>query len=232
MWKVLREVVFPDVCPSCEGELCASGERLCAECLEKMPLLPERRCPGCGGANDGILSICQDCAGVEGGRPWKVAVSAFPFYGALREAVHKYKYRGRRQFSAFFVKRMCEAWERYGLAGIDAVTYIPLHFLRHLIRGYNQSELLAEGLARHLNVPCASMLRRCRYTRPQASLNMEARLANLIGAYKLRDIRRFVGKHVLLVDDVFTTGTTLTVAAKMLLDAGIAEVSVATVARD
>ena len=229
----MREILFPKICPLCREELCTPGDELCASCRNELPELPERTCPGCGGPNDGILTLCPECIAAEGGRPWEHAVTAYPFHGTLRTAIHEFKYRGRRQLLPFLATSLHDAWQRRGgHRCVDAVTYIPLHPLRYLTRGYNQSELLARELASRLGVPCKGMLWRMRHTPPQARLNMERRLANLTGAFKLRDIRRFSGSHILLVDDVFTTGSTLTQAARLLLKGGAAQVYAATVARD
>ena len=229
----MRDILFPKICPLCHEEICAPDGEACQACQDKLPMMPERTCPGCGGPNDGILELCSECISVKGGRPWEHAVSAYPFHGEIRTAIHEFKYRGRKRLLPLLARSLAEAWRlRGGDRRVDAVTYIPLHFLRYFFRGYNQSELLAQELARQLGVPCVGMLWRCRHTATQARLNMEKRLANLTGAFKLRDIRRFSGSHILLVDDVFTTGSTLTQATLQLLQGGIAQVYAATVARD
>jgi ComF family protein len=104
--------------------------------------------------------------------------------------------------------------------------------MRHLQRGYNQSEMLAKYLARRLGVPCIRALRRTRKTSQQAALDQAARLANIRRAFAPVGGETLLGMRLLLVDDVFTTGATLGEATKTLLKAGASEVSVITAARD
>lgn len=170
---------------------------------------------------------------VEGGRPWHVAVSAFPFFGNARTAVHLYKYRKRIELAPYFAAQMVDNWLAYSKGTvIDAVTWIPLHFLRFFMRGYNQSAILASIVAKRLGLHSFKMLSRCRRTQQQARLPMKKRRTNMKGAFTAFKQERFQGLRVLLIDDVFTTGTTLSTATLALKTAGAAQVSVLTIARD
>lgn len=231
--RPLRDFVTPPVCPLCGKELTPGKERLCPDCEQGLPLWPERRCKGCGGANDSYLDLCHNCQQIPGGRPWRIAVSGLPYYGSVREAIHRYKYREKVYFLPFLAGRMADEWLKMASdVQVDAVTYIPLHWMRHLKRGYNQSEMLAKYLARRLGVPCICALRRTRKTSQQAALDQAARLANIRRAFAPVGGETLLGMRLLLVDDVFTTGATLGEATKTLLKAGVSEVSVITAARD
>ncbi|MBQ9367685.1 MAG: ComF family protein [Victivallales bacterium] len=231
--RPLRDFVTPPVCPLCGKELTPGKERLCPDCEQGLPLWPERRCKGCGGANDSYLDLCHNCQQIPGGRPWKIAVSGLPYYGSVREAIHRYKYREKVYFLPFLAGRMADEWLKMAPGvQVDAVTYIPLHWMRHLQRGYNQSEMLAKYLAHRLGVPCIRALRRTRKTSQQAALDQAARLANIRRAFAPVGGETLLGMRLLLVDDVFTTGATLGEATKTLLKAGVSEVSVITAARD
>ena len=200
-------------------------------CEEQLPYLPEERCPGCGGPNAGYLPFCRDCIETVGGRPWKLAVSAFPFTGMARRLIHLYKFRSCLAVAPFLAGHMLDAWNAYGGAcRPDAIAYIPLHCIRHFTRGYNQAEILAEMLSEKLGIPKCKALRRTRMTSRQSSLDLKRRAINMRGAFSANG--NFVaGKRILLVDDVFTTGTTFSVATKALLDAGAAEVYVLSAAK-
>jgi ComF family protein len=111
------------------------------------------------------------------------------------------------------------------LAGCDRVVPVPLHWRRRLARGYNQAERIARPLAGHLGLPCLSALSRRRATPPQSLLGRDDRLANLRKAFQVPAPERVRGLHLLLVDDVATTGATLDAAAAALKNAGAATVT-------
>ena len=225
------DFLVPPLCPFCENDVFDDDNGVCHRCESTLPQLPERRCPGCGGPLDGILDLCEACANAEL-RPWTRAVSAFPFYGQIRLAIHRFKYRNRISLAPFFGKRMAEAWLANGIGDIDVVSYIPLHWMRYMERGYNQAELLAMQVAKHLEINMLCTLRRNRTTGRQATLGKNDRQQNLRGAFKPYRNDRFEDKNILLVDDVFTTGSTLAEATRTLIKSGAASVSVLTIARD
>jgi len=195
-----------------------------------MGTLPAPRCPQCGGACDGALAVCSDCLRGDA-RPWLQAVSAFPFRGLTREAVHRLKYKGDTALVPLFAAAMAADWRRYGHGELDVVVPVPLFWTRQLLRGYNQAELLARMVARQLGLPCERLLRRRRRTAQQARLDRAARQANVRGVFASRCGLRAAGRRVLLVDDVLTTGATLGEAARVLEAAEAVAVSVLTAAR-
>lgn len=222
--------VMPPLCPLCRSCPRPAGAALCDDCAAALAGLPERRCPRCGGARDGFLAVCSDCLrGAE--RPWEQAVSAYAFRGLTREAVHRLKYQGDTALAPLFARAMVADWRRHSRGAVDVVVPVPLHWLRQLRRGYNQADLLARLVARQLGLPCESWLRRCRRSAQQAHLGREARQANIRGVFASACGARANGRRVLLVDDVLTTGATLGEAARVLLTAEAAAVSVLTAAR-
>ena len=231
VFSSFMDFLAPPVCPFCEKDVFEDENGICGKCESDLPQLPERRCPGCGGPLDGILDLCEDCTDA-GPRPWARAVSAFPFFGQIRLAVHRFKYRNRISLAPFFGREMAMAWLTHGSGDIDLVSYIPLHWMRFMERGYNQAELLAAQVAKHLEIDTLCTLRRNRPTGRQATLGKRDREQNLRGAFKPYRADRFEGKSILLVDDVFTTGSTLAEATRTLIKSGASSVSVLTIARD
>ena len=226
-----HELFLPNVCPACGVRTAAEPGEPCAECLDRWLLLPEPRCPGCGGALDNSLRLCGECLRQEAPRAWDLAVSAAPFAGDIRDQIHRFKYQDATALARPFAKRMREAWEKFGGGTPDVVVPVPLHWWRELRRGYNQAELLAREIAAPWGVPISPLLRRNRWTRQQARLHFSARQKNMQDVFRLRDKKPLTGGHVLLVDDVMTTGATLAAAAETLRAAGAGQISVLTLAR-
>ena len=163
-----------------------------------------------------------------------------PYEGRLRDIIHAFKYDRRRTLARPLAALMSEAG-RDVLEGADAAVPVPLHWLRRRRRGFNQAARLASGLG----LPVCQALRRSRRTRAQAGLHADDRRANVAGAFGLAwryrwpflppragpAPRHLDGLVVLLVDDVCTTGATGDACARVLLDAGVREVRLLTVAR-
>ena len=158
-----------------------------------------------------------------------MARAAADYEGALRAAIHAFKYEGRRGLARPLARLALKAG-RDVVDGADCVVPVPLHPFRYLHRGFNQ----AGDLASALGIPIANVLWRTRLTRSQTGLHAGARRRNVKHAFRVRPgIRRqkLQGALVVLVDDVRTTGATLNACADALLGAGVAEVRALTVAR-
>jgi ComF family protein len=157
------------------------------------------------------------------------AYSFGAYEGTLRKLIHLYKYGGIQPLAGplgSFLTSALPRDERF-----DVVVPMPLHWWRRWRRGFNQSELLARGVARRVGLPVVSMVRRNRATAPQAGLTNAKRRVNVSGAFTVK--RRFStrGLRVLLVDDVFTTGATASACAAAFKKAGAVYVAVLTLAR-
>jgi ComF family protein len=135
--------------------------------------------------------------------------AAVNFEGALRKAIHAFKYRGRRDLAAELAALMVESWN-WRSYPIDVVVPVPLHPGRMALRGYNQATVLAEAFGCRVGIPIVpGKLVRDRDTVPQTRLAAVDRRTNVAGAFSVPPVERPFGKSVLLVDDVYTTGSTL-----------------------
>lgn len=179
---------------------------------------------------DGVLAKCADCL-TESVRPWIDAVSVFRFRDMPRKLVHRFKYGGCTYLAPFLGSRMAENWQEHSTAAVDLVVPVPLHWRRLWSRGYNQAGFLADIVGDALGLPVRKALRRVRATDRQALLDINRRRRNIKGAFGTRSKQWIDGRNVLLIDDVITTGSTLSEAVETLLDGGAQSVAILTCAR-
>jgi len=229
MLKSLLDILFPPVCLLCGKR--AAGKGFCAGCaleVEKERIAPPV-CTVCGipfRSSAGVSHACGRCVGAP--PAFSSAKSAFVLEGKVLEAVHRLKYGGDTPLAGALASlvRLDGA-----PCGRTVVVPVPLHPRRLRERGFNQSLLIARGLARASGLPLVyGRLKRTRDTGQQVGLKAVERKENVKGAFKLEDAPFFKGARVLLVDDVMTTGATLNECSRLLKGAG-AEVEAITVAR-
>lgn len=173
---------------------------------------------------------CADCVGREWHFEW--ARSGYRTSGQVREAIVGFKYLDQSYQRVRLTQWITEVFDRYAASGPwDALVPVPLYHRRQRERGFNQAAELARGLGIARKLPLQDCLYRYRETVSQATLERTARWENMRGAFRLKrgfDVR---GRHLLLIDDVFTTGATVDACAQALKNAGAARLAVLTVAR-
>ncbi len=157
------------------------------------------------------------------------AYSFGSFEDSLQQLIHLFKYGKVETLAGPLSRLLLRALPRD--EKFDLVMAMPMHWRKQWERGFNQAELLAIPVAKRLGLRPATHLRRKRYTKSQAGLDELERRENLKGSFSVRRPEQILGKRILLVDDVFTTGATLRTAAETLKNAGAAHVSVLTLAR-
>jgi ComF family protein len=162
-----------------------------------------------------------------GARAFDEAYCYGAYEGTLRQLIHLFKYSGMRALARPLGDVLAGALPRD--RQFDAVTAVPLHWRRRWQRGFNQSELLGKAIARRRGIPLIHVLRRGAATRAQAGLSNSQRRENVAGAFRAR--HRVAGLRILLVDDVMTTGATVSACARALKKAGARSVAVLTLAR-
>jgi len=230
----LVELCYPRYCQFCDSRDCADETPfICKACLAKVPFTTEPMCVLCGLPLDGPSGEQADCPHCrETEWSFERAVSAVRLRGVVKEVVHRFKYNKQIYWRVLIGEWICDAAERGGLSGIDAIVPVPLFGLREREREYNQAALLAEDFGRWSGWPVeGGSLRRIRDTSTQTRLDREERVANQAGAYQIRRPDRIEGRSICLIDDVWTTGATTDECAKTLLSAGAKNVFVLTAAR-
>lgn len=237
LWNACLDLLFPPAerCIVC-GRGNRDGQAICQSCLQQMGHGAGPSCPRCGRSLagqrqlDGQLLPCPFCAG----KSWAFseARSIGPYEGALRLAVHRLKFRGQQDYGRVLGDVLYRSVESDWWEAADFIVPVPLHTERLRQRGYNQAEIVAGQLAMQANKPLRQILVRHQPTNPQTGLSQQQRQRNVQGAFRiaLGQERWVKGKRLLLVDDVLTTGSTLDACARILRQAGAAEVRVATLA--
>ncbi len=214
---------FPPRCIDCRQV----GAWFCAECMSRIPRVEPPFCARCGNTviNDELCPRCQTS-------PLQIESirSAVYFEGALRQAMHWFKYRGRTVLAEPLGGLMAECWMQSRVP-IDVVVPVPLHAARWRERGYNQAALLAREMARRAGLRVnEKVLIRQRATASQVELDASQRKENVRAAFFCSG-DELAGKRVLLIDDVCTTGATLEACAVALYDGGACSVQALTLAR-
>lgn len=207
----LLDLLYPPKCVFCGGLLREGETDWCGRCQKNLPWVEET-------APEKACAPATRCA------------APLWYRDEVRESFHRYKFEGRDFYAPVYGRLMAQCVrDRLGL-DFDLVVWAPLSRKRKRRRGYDQAELLAQVLAQELDKPLLSALRKVRDTVEQSSLDDDAaRTRNASGAYE--SAAALDGERVLLVDDIVTTGSTLSACAQVLLDAGAAEVWTAVFAR-
>jgi ComF family protein len=234
----ILDLVFAPVCLGCAGALSTTDPQrlVCDECRARLRPLAPPLCPRCGaprlrtGRNDGPL--CGECAEW----PWalRAARSACVLERPASTLVHQLKYRGWRALAEPLAARMAEVELPADVRDeTNVVVPVPTTRTRRRERGYNQTELLAQAFARRTGRVVAAVLERIGGSATQTALRPMARGTNVAGAFRVRPCVEHTlrNDHILLLDDVLTTGATAAECARVLVNAGARAASIITFAR-
>ncbi|MDO8886576.1 ComF family protein [Candidatus Oleimmundimicrobium sp.] len=222
-FKGFLDLFYPARCRACGA---FSKNLLCPDCLDSFSLIQPPICKRCGKPCSMEVDDCREC---KNKFKFSVARSLGLYEGNLRTAIHKFKYKNARGLAATFAEMMT------GLANdfnnVDLITNVPLSRKKELYRGYNQAHLLAQEIAKRTDLICEATLRRVAEEVDQTKLSLKERKQNVKGAFVFNGNKNITGKSLLLIDDVFTTGSTVNECGKVLLKAGAKNLSVLTIAR-
>ncbi len=238
-WRLsLKNLLFPIFCKACSERLLNDENGyFCPRCWESSPRVERPFCPHCGRPHEAAVGLglrsnflCAECREKPNPQIRRIFAPAL-FDGAVAEAIKLFKFGHRVRLAGPLGRLMTEyATQEMQAEAYDLATPVPLHQVRERSRGYNQSRLLAvEALRAFPGMRLEESLWRIRPTRMQSTLASAERKANIRGAFAVEG-DAFQGKRVLLVDDVVTTGGTVTECARMLRRAGAKDVDVLAVA--
>ncbi len=223
----IKDCIFPVYCLGCSEE----GKLVCTKCFKKIDPVGVFCCPRCRRRVVGGV-CCDSCSRFS---PLSAQISLLPYSENLLagKIITDFKYNYLEELKLVFedLIKIFVGKNSELLKNMDLIVPVPLHARRYAERGFNQAEIIARQLGHELKLPVALVLKRIVYTHQQAKLSREARIKNVAGAFELLENKLLAGKKIILVDDVFTTGSTMNECAKVLRLAGVREVVGFTLAR-
>ncbi len=227
-------ILIPRCCLACQAPVWTDhlGLGLCGGCAAGLRPWPDDGCAVCqrplSAADTPPTYRCSACRLKP--PPYNRCLAAWSYESPLDSVLQAYKFRGLRYLGEP-LGRLAALRLGAQLENIDLVVPVPLHWHRRLARGFDQAEILSRAVAKTLRLPCQKALRRRRHTRAQSLLTKTERRQNLTGAFTLCSPAVCPGRHVLLVDDVLTTGATLETAARAIQRAKPLSLTVLSIAR-
>ena len=208
----LLDLLYPPRCAFCRRLLTGQERGVCRFCRPKLPFVP-------ADAQVQHFKNVDQC------------LSPLYYYGSVRDSLHRYKFEGLTAYADIYSEFIVKCIDENQIS-CDSITWVPLSRRRLRKRGYDQAELLAKLIAKRLGQRPVRLLKKLRDTPPQSKTgSVEKRRANIAGAYACLRPELVQGKQVLLVDDIVTTGATLSEAAGVLKRAGAKAVIAVTLAR-
>lgn len=197
------------VCPECEKDLSKTGSNCCMKCGKPL--------------QDETAEYCYDCSKTH--HLYTQGAAAFAYTDGIKQSIYRYKYKNRREYAAYYAKQIYEnCGGRMSTWKADVLIPVPLHSSKLWKRGFNQAELIAEHLSKLTGIPVdGEVLVRSRKTIPMKNLDDQERIENLKNAFHIKDNVVEYNK-VILVDDIYTTGTTIDECTKVLMDRGASNV--------
>lgn len=223
--RTAADLLFPRRCPVCGGVAMPKGRLICPACLKQLSFVSSPACMKCGkeiGSRD--QEYCTDC--IRRKKSFTRGFALLNYDSRAAVSMAAVKYHNKREYLDFYARAAALRFEKqFRQAGIQVIVPVPVHASRLKTRGFNQAAVLAEKLSAELGIPWEEMLIRVKKTDPQKSLGSAERLKNLRGAF---EAEQEAGKweRVLLVDDIYTTGSTAEICSRALLKTGVKQVFV------
>jgi len=222
-------MIYPVRCPICDEIVTPKSERICTACKEKLHYVKEPRCKKCSKPiEQEEKEYCSDCE--KKNYHFLKGFSLWIYDKEIKRSIADFKYHNKKENAIFYIEEMVRVYRKeIERLAFDTIVPVPIHRSKYIDRGYNQADILARGLGKKLNIPVSShLLIRNKKTLPQKSLSDKERLRNLQQAFGYNDKEQecFQKKinRVLLVDDIYTTGSTIEACTNVLMEHGIGEV--------
>ena len=219
---MLLDAIYPPICPIC-NEIVPAGKLICPACERLLSYVEEPICAKCGKPVDDDESLCRDCA--RGGHVYDEGRAVFIYDEYMSKSMYRFKYNGKQEYARFYGRCMYECLGPFIKSrNIEAIVPVPVHKKRLYERGYNQAYLLAKELSKRLEIPvCDHLVIRKTATKVQKNLSAASRQNNLKKAFIASgNVVKY--KSVLIVDDIYTTGSTVDAVSAALKQGGVRKV--------
>lgn len=229
MFQEMLDIIYPVRCPMCSEIVIPKGNRICSPCKEKLPYCVEPRCMKCGKPLEvEEKEFCNDCE--RKSYHFDKGYAVWQYNENMKHSIAGFKYQSKKEYAKFYIDELVRLYENdIKRISPDAIIPIPIHRSKYLERGYNQADILARGIGKELKIPVISdLIIRNKKTLPQKKLSDIERLRNLSEAFQYNDkvaanYKKRLTK-ILLVDDIYTTGSTIEACTNVLKSSGIFEV--------
>ncbi len=215
-------LLFPDRCMYCGEIIIDSKVPICDECIKNMPVFKEKCCNICGRETAQCFCKIGDFA-------FDRNISVMRYDGVAKTIIRRMKFGKKPQLISFLANEMAlKIKKEYKDKAFDFVTFVPMHPIKQMRRGFNQSYELAKIIAYKLDIPLYPTLKKKFKFKSQKNLKRKDRFKNIRGTFK--SINKYTGKNILIIDDIMTTGATLSECALTLKRSGALHVFTATFA--
>ncbi len=229
MLQYLIDMLYPARCPVCREIIVPKEQRICNGCRDKLRIIEEPRCKKCSKPVEfEEQEYCNDCR--RKAFHYVRGFSVWVYDSVMKQSISDYKYRNKKENAGFYLEELIRHYgEILRKLAPDALVPVPIHKSKYKVRGYNQADILARGLGKQLCIPVLSeLLIRGRKTLPQKQLDDKGRWENLKDAFQINQRKAdSYGKplnRIVLVDDIYTTGSTVEACTGILLEHGVQEV--------
>ena len=234
MLGAIINLFYPALCRACSKKINEFDRNICDDCAKKIKERLPPFCVKCGRQLKGDPESIYTCIDCRKDAPYfDQAWSACYYEGALKDLIHDFKYKKITSLSKDFTNLIINFMKKYNVGkDCQIIVSVPMHPDRLFKREINHSDILARDLGRSLKIPYSTnTLRKIKNTSLQSKLKRQERIKNLSSSFSLKDNSIIRDKNILLVDDLFTTGSTVNECSRVLKDAGARHVEVITLAR-
>ena len=225
----LLTLLYPRRCPACDAPV-PYGQMICRQCEKACVPIVEGYCMKCGKPlHNSRMEYCGDC--VRKTHRFARGRAVFVYQGAIVKSLYRFKYGHRQEYAAYYGKvAATQLGEELKMLGAQLLVPVPLHPKRYAKRGYNQAAVFANALSEHLHIPvCENAVVRVKNTIPQKLLDEQGRQNNLKKAFKVGQ-NVVKSKVIIVIDDIYTTGSTIDAVSDVLYRAGARKVYFLTLA--